>query len=186
MWWGMSFPYGGIFLCGQSFLSTWVSFSVCERGGGGGSPFCMGGAGGRGGELLGNFCESLLLSHFLLHRFYNLSRSWRFGFFEGVIRSTKKTSPIAPPPPAPTKINNFCPPPSHGQHFRFSHYYHYPITHTPGPACSLRNNINVLKSRPPSLNAPPPLPRKEKNKFPQKIETSTIWKKINICDVKKM
>ena len=31
----------------------------------------------------------------------------------------------------------------------------------------------------------PPLPRKEKNKFPQKIETSTIWKKINICDVKK-
>ena len=33
---------------------------------------------------------------------------------------------------------------------------------------------------------PPPLPRKEKNKFPQKIETSTIWKKINICDVKKM
>ena len=32
---------------------------------------------------------------------------------------------------------------------------------------------------------PPPLPRKEKNKFPQKIETSTIWKKINICDVKK-
>ena len=37
-----------------------------------------------------------------------------------------------------------------------------------------------------SLNAPPPLPRKEKNKFPQKIETSTIWKKINICDVKKM
>ena len=35
------------------------------------------------------------------------------------------------------------------------------------------------------LLMPPPLPRKEKNKFPQKIETSTIWKKINICDVKK-
>ena len=66
----------------------------------------------------------------------------------------------------------------------FPAIYHYPITHTPGPACSLRNNINVLKSRPPSLNAPPP--PKKKNKFPQKIETSTIWKKINICDVKKM
>ena len=31
----------------------------------------------------------------------------------------------------------------------------------------------------------PPSQEKKKNKFPQKIETSTIWKKINICDVKK-
>ena len=153
----------------------WAVFSLhvgvifpCVRGGGGGGwvSFLHGGSGGGGGRIIGlaphnNFCESLLLSHFLLHRFYNLSRSWRFEFFEGVIRSTKKTSPIAPPP-APTKINNFCPPPSHDQHFRFSHYYHYPITHTPGPACSLRNNINVLKSRPPSLNAPPPPPKKRK------------------------
>ena len=162
----------------------WAVFSLhvgvifpCVRGGGGWVSFLQGGERG-GGWIIGlaphnNFCESLLLSHFLLHRFYNLSRSWRFEFFERVIRSTKKTSPVAPPPPAPTKINNFCPLPSHGQHFRFSHYYHYPITHTPGTACSLRNNINLLKSRP-------------KNKFPQKIETSTIWKKINICDVKKM
>ena len=131
---------------------------------GGGSPFCMGGAGG-GGELLGLPPITIFARAFCCHifyctaRFYKLSRSWRFEFFEGVIRSTKKTSPIAPP--APTKINNFCPPPSYGQHFRFSHYYHYPITHTPGPACSLRNNINVLKSRPPSLNAPPPKKRKK-------------------------
>ena len=163
MWWGMSFPYGGI---------MWAVFSLhvgvifpCVRGGGVGLLSAWGAGGG--GELLGlpphnNICESLLLSHFLLHRFYYLSRSWRFEFFEGVIRSTKKNFPHRPPPPAPTKINNFCPPPSHGQHFRFSHYYHYPITHTPGPACSLRNNINVLKSRPPSLNAPPP-PKKRKN-----------------------
>ena len=175
---------GVFFYVGSLFSPRGCHYSVCERGG---VADLLSAWGERGGELLGlppiTIFARALLSHFLLHRFYNLSRSWRFEFFEGVIRSTKKISPIAPP--APTKINNFCPPPSHGQHFRFSHYYHYPITHTPGPACSLRNNINALKSRPPSLNAPP-LPRKEKNKFPQKIETSTIWKKINICDVKKM
>ena len=156
---------GVFFYVGSLFSPRGCHFSVCERGGGVGLLSAWGSGGG--GWIIGlaphnNFCEILLLSHFLLHRFYNLSRSWRFEFFEGVIRSTKKTSPIAPPPPpAPTKISNFCPPPSHGQHFRFSHYYHYPITHTPGPACSLRNNINMLKSRPPSLNAPPP-PKKRK------------------------
>ena len=98
--------------------------------------------------------------------------------FWGSYSIHQKNFPHRPPPPAPTKINNFCPPPSHGQHFRFSHYYHYPITHTPGPACSLRNNINVLKSRPPS---------QEK----KKISSLKNWnlhdlEKINICDVKKM
>ena len=33
--------------------------------------------------------------------------------------------------PVITKINNLCPPPPHGQHFCFSHYYHYPITPPP-------------------------------------------------------
>ena len=37
-----------------------------------------------------------------------------------------------------------------------------------------------------TLSNPPPHPsRKEKNKFPQKIETPTIRKNINICEVKK-
>ena len=188
MWWGMSFPYGEFFYVGSLFSPRGCHFSVCERGGGG-SPFCMGGA----GELLGLPPITIFVRAFCCHIFYCTDfiifpDRGGLNFLRELFDPPKKLPPSPPPPLAPTKINNFCPPappPSHGQHFRFSHYYHYPITHTPGPACSLRNNINVLKSRPPSLNAPP-LPRKEKNKFPQKIETSTIWKKINICDVKKM
>ena len=69
---------GVFFYVGSLFSPRGCHFSVCERGGGWVS-FLHGGSGG-GGELLGlpphnNFCESLLLSHFLLHRFYNLSRS---------------------------------------------------------------------------------------------------------------
>ena len=43
----MSFPYGGIFYVGSLSLHVGVIFP-CVRGGGGGSPFCMGGAGGGG------------------------------------------------------------------------------------------------------------------------------------------
>ena len=162
----MSFPYGGIFYVGSLFSPRGCHFSVCERGGGWVS-FLHRGSGG--GELLGLPPITIFARAFCCHIFYCTDfiifpDRGGFKFFEGVIRSTKKNFPHRPPPPAPTKINNFCPPPSHGQHFRFSHYYHYPITHTPGPACSLRNNINVLKSRPPSLNAPPP-PSQEKKKI---------------------
>ena len=149
----------------------WAVFSLhvgvifpCVRGGGG-SPFCMGGAGG-----VVNYWACPPITIFARAFCCHISYCTNFiifpdrgglNFLRELFDPPKKLPP-SPPPPAPTKINNFCPPPSHGQHFRFSHYYHYPITHTPGPACSLRNNINVLKSRPPSLNAPPPSQEKKK------------------------
>ena len=37
---------GVFFYVGSLFSPRGCHFSVCERGGGGGSPFCMGGAGG--------------------------------------------------------------------------------------------------------------------------------------------
>ena len=167
----------------------WAVFSLhvgvifpCVRGGGGGSPFCMGGAGG--GELLGLPPITIFARAFCCHIFYCTDfiifpDRGGLNFLRELFDPPKKTSPIAPPPPppAPTKINNFCPPPSHGQHFRFSHYYHYPITHTPGPACSLRNNINVLKSRPPSLNAPPPSQEKKKLSSLKKLKPPRFGKK---------
>ena len=79
---------------------------------------CVFSAWGRG-ALLGlppphnNFCgSSLLLSHFYCPDIYNLSRSWRFQYFmRQLFDPLKKLAPTAPPPPAPTKINNLCPPP---------------------------------------------------------------------------
>ena len=72
----------------------------------------------------------------------------------------------------------------HSQYFSFSHYYHYSIT-PPGPACSLRNNLNVFKSRYPLLTLLSYPSRKEKKKFPQKLKPPRSGRKINICEVKK-
>ena len=147
-------PMGVFFYVGSLFSPRGCHFSVCERGWGGGSPFSMGGAGGGGGgggELLGLPPITIFARAFCCHIFYCTDfiifpDLGGLNFLRELFDPPKKLPPSPPPPPAPTKINNFCPPPSHGQHFRFSHYYHYPITHTLGPACSLRNNINVLKS----------------------------------------
>ena len=159
---GDEFPLWGYFFMWAVFsLHVGVIFP-CVRGG---VSFLHGGSGG-GGELLGLPPITIFARAFCCHIFYCTDfiifpDRGGLNFLRELFDPPKKLPP-SPPPPAPTKINNFCPPLSHGQHFRFSHYYHYPITHTPGPACSLRNNINVLKSRPPSLNAPPPPPKKRK------------------------
>ena len=84
----------GVFLCGQSFLSTYAGampFFPCV---GGGSPFLLWGG---GGALLGlppphnNFCGSLLSQ-----KSFQIVEG--LIFFEGAIRSTQK---LAPPAPAP-------------------------------------------------------------------------------------
>ena len=169
---------GVFFYVGSLFSPRGCHFSVCERGGW--VSFLHGGSGG-GGELLGLPPITIFARAFCCHIFYCTDfiifpDRGGLNFFRELFDLPKKFPP-SPPPPAPTKINNFCPPPSHGQHFCFSHYYHYPITHTPGPACSLRNNINVLKSRPPSLNARPPSQEKKKISSLKKLKPPRSGKK---------
>ena len=153
---GGSFPYGGIFFMLAVFSPRGghAIFSVCVWGG---FHFLHGGGGHYWVCPHNNFCGSFLLSQIFL--IFPDRRG--LTFFEGAIRSTQKTSPPPPPGPAPITINNLCPPPPpHSQYFSFTDYYHYPIT-PPGPACSLRNNLNMLKSPPPSLTPPPPLKKRK-------------------------
>ena len=151
---------GVFFYVGSLFSPRGCHFSVCERGGGVGLLSAWGERGGVNYWAcppITIFARAFCCHIFYCTDFIIFPDRGGLNFLRELFDPPKKTSPIAPPPQ-----HHFCPPPSHGQHFRFSHYYHYPITHTPGPACSLRNNINVLKSRPPSLNAPPP-PKERKN-----------------------
>ena len=129
MWWEMSFPYVAYFFMWAVFsLHVGVIFP-CVRGGGGGSPFCMGGAGGGGGggELLGItiFARAFCCHIFYCTDFIIFPDRGGLNFLRELFDPPRKLPPSPPSPPAPTKINNFCPLPSHGQHFRFSHYYHF-------------------------------------------------------------
>ena len=129
---GDEFPLWGYFF-------MWAVFSLhvgviipCVRGGGWVS-FPHGGSGG--GELLGLPPITIFARAFCCHIFYCTDciifpDRGGLNFLRELFDPPKKLPPSPPPPPAPTKINNFCPPPSHGQHFRFSHYYHY---HNPHP-----------------------------------------------------
>ena len=110
---GGSFPCGGIF-------SMWAVFSPRR-----GHAIFSG-----GGALLGLPPITILREPIVITNIFNLSGSWMFDFFGGgAIRSAQKT---CPPPLAPIKINNLCPPPPpHSQYFSFSHYYLYPITPPP-------------------------------------------------------
>ena len=83
----------GVFLCGQSFLSTYAGampFFPCV---GGDLFFCMGGGGGHYWACPphNNFCGSLLSQ-----KIFQIVEV--LIFFEGAIRSTQKTCPPAPAP----------------------------------------------------------------------------------------
>ena len=160
---------GVFFYVGSLFSPRGCHFSVCERGEGVGllSAWAC--------PPITIFARAFCCHIFYCTNFIIFPDRGGLNFLRELFDPPKKLPPS--PPPAPTKINNFCPPPSHGQHFRFSHYYHYPITHTPGPACSLRNNINVLKSRPPSLNAPLPSQEKKKISSLKKLKAPRSGKK---------
>ena len=142
-------PMGIFFLCGQSFLSTWGPFFPCV---GGGVSFS---AWGGGGSLLGFPPITIFAGTSCCHIFYctdiyNLPRSWKFEFFWRELFDPPKK--IAPPP-VPTKINNLCTPP--WSTFLLLTLLSLSYNPHPGPACFPRNNLKLLKSRPPSLNPPP-------------------------------
>ena len=92
---------GVFFYVGSFFSPRGCHFSVCERGGG--SPFCMGGAGG-GGELLGLPPITIFARAFCCHIFYCTDfiifpDRGGLNFLTELFDPPKKL-PSSPPPPS--------------------------------------------------------------------------------------